>query len=110
MYFGTILMIFGGAGLAACLIWIAVDSAGRNRRRRGYAEQAAQAVQAVPPSGTPVFRTTAAITRSTAGVRSAQQSAAGVPASTGFCPACGTPLPAGASFCRNCGRAIPRGE
>lgn len=108
MYFGTILMIAGGVGLAACLIWITVDSAGRARRRRGYAEQAAQAVQAVAFSAAPVFRTTAAITRSTADVLLAQRgTATGTPASTSFCPACGTPLPAGAAFCRNCGRAIP---
>lgn len=111
MHVGTMLMIFGGVGLAACLIWIAVDSAGRGRRRQGYAEQAAQAVRAVPPSPAPQYRTTAAITRATADVLAAQRrgSATGAPASTGFCPACGTPLSAGAAFCRNCGRAIPRG-
>ena len=110
MYLGTMLMIFGGIGLAACLIWIAVDSAGRGRRRRGYAEQAAQAVHAVPAATGPVFRTTAAITRSTAEVRAQRAPTGGAPLSTGFCPACGTPLSANAAFCRNCGRAIPRGH
>lgn len=109
MYVGTMLMIFGGVGLAVCLIWIAVDSAGRGRRQRGYAEQAARAVHAVPAPSGPMTHTSAVLSQTTA--RAYRPPTTGhAPASTGFCPACGTPLGAGAAFCRNCGRAVPRGR
>lgn len=97
MYLGTIMMLCGGAGLIACLVWIGLDSVGRSRRRKDYAEQAAQAVRESGAPSAAQQQITAPVTRQP----SAQHSAR-------FCPACGTPLAANAAFCRNCGRPVRR--